>query len=327
MGGGSIRAAAKAAMIGGYRSASAVRRAVLPASPAPQTAPSAAGEGRKAASTYAAIDDWVIPDREVFGPVPTHEEAMAATLDLKESFQFAKSAQLEPLPSGDLDVPTKVGQEGLVHSETPQDLVHSETQGLVDLGASQDLVHSETSQGLVHSESSQGLIHSKTSEHEDNHEISLVSSGAPGRVVQAFTMLQDSPEAQEVVASLASDQNVWNAVTRNEKVMKFYKTYATKLNDDEVEGSESDSVQNSSELGSAGEAFMCYVEKMKALVSEMMTNLSSIMQDLVATSDEGQSKGKLKTMILDSKKDFANAPSAFVLLAIASIMVVLLKRA
>ncbi|KAF2937826.1 hypothetical protein DAI22_03g077500 [Oryza sativa Japonica Group] len=288
MGGGSIRAAAKAAMIGGYRSASAVRRAVLPASPAPQTAPSAAGEGRKAASTYAAIDDWVIPDREVFGPVPTHEEAMAATLDLKESFQFAKSAQLEPLPSGDLDVPTK---------------------------------------GLVHSESSQGLIHSKTSEHEDNHEISLVSSGAPGRVVQAFTMLQDSPEAQEVVASLASDQNVWNAVMRNEKVMKFYKTYATKLNEDEVEGSESDSVQNSSELGSAGEAFMCYVEKMKALVSEMMTNLSSIMQDLVATSDEGQSKGKLKTMILDSKKDFANAPSAFVLLAIASIMVVLLKRA
>jgi hypothetical protein len=98
MGGGSIRAAAKAAMIGGYRSASAVRRAVLPASPAPQTAPSAAGEGRKAASTYAAIDDWVIPDREVFGPVPTHEEAMAATLDLKESFQLCVTLP-PPCPS------------------------------------------------------------------------------------------------------------------------------------------------------------------------------------------------------------------------------------
>lgn len=120
----------------------------------------------------------------------------------------AKSAQLEPLPSGDLDVPTKVGQEGLVHSETPQDLVHSETQGLVDLGASQDLVHSETSQGLVHSESSQGLIHSKTSEHEDNHEISLVSSGAPGRVVQAFTMLQDSPEAQVLTTNFANVNRV-----------------------------------------------------------------------------------------------------------------------
>lgn len=86
-------------------------------------------------------------------------------------------------------------------------------------------------------------------------------------------------------------------------------------------------MQSTSESASAGEAFMEYVEKMKALVSEMVTNLSSIMQDLVATSNEGQSKGKLRTVIKDSTNDFANAPSAFVLLAIASIMVVLLKRA
>lgn len=38
-------------------------------------------------------------------------------------------------------------------------------------------------------------------------------------------------------------------------------------------------------------------------MSEMVTNLSSIMQDLVATSDEGQSKGRLKTLI-DLKKCF-----------------------
>ncbi|KAF0914230.1 hypothetical protein E2562_027802 [Oryza meyeriana var. granulata] len=249
-------------------------------------------------------------------------------------------AQLEHLSSGDLDGPKKVAQvtalqdlvhtetsQDLVHSETPQDRVHSETQSLVHLGTSQDLVHPETPQVLVHSELSQDLIHSKTSDHEDIHESSFVASGAPGRVVQAFTMLQESPEAQDVVASLASDKNVWNAVMRNEKVMKFYKTYEAKLSEDEVEGSESDNVQNSSVSASAGEAFIDYVEKMKALVSEMVTNLSSIMQDLVATSSEGQSKGKLKTMIMDSKKDFANAPSAFVVLAIASIMVVLLKRA
>lgn len=66
---------------------------------------------------------------------------------------------------------------------------------------------------------------------------------------------------------------------------------------------------------------------MKAFVSEMVTNLSSIMQDLVATSDEGQSKGRLKTLIINTKKDFANGPSSFMLLAIASILVVLLKRA
>lgn len=87
-------------------------------------------------------------------------------------------------------------------------------------------------------------------------------------------------------------------------------------------------MQNSSELSpSAGEAFKDYVDRMKTLVSEMVTNLSSIMQDLIATSNEGQTKGKLKTLIMNSKNDFANAPSAFVLLAIASIIVVLLKRA
>jgi hypothetical protein len=39
------------------------------------------------ASTFA-VDDWVITVREVFGPVPTHEESMAATLDLKDAFEM-----------------------------------------------------------------------------------------------------------------------------------------------------------------------------------------------------------------------------------------------
>uniref|UniRef100_A0A0D9X506 Uncharacterized protein n=1 Tax=Leersia perrieri TaxID=77586 RepID=A0A0D9X506_9ORYZ len=35
----------------------------------------------------------------------------------------------------------------------------------------------------------------------------------PGHVVQAFSLLKSSPEAQGVVASLASDKNVWDAKT------------------------------------------------------------------------------------------------------------------
>ncbi|KAL5667478.1 hypothetical protein ACJX0J_019699, partial [Zea mays] len=49
----------------------------------------------------------------------------------------------------------------------------------------------------------------------------------PGHVVQAFTLLKSSTEAQSVVASLASDRNVWDAVLKNEKVMEFYKTHQT----------------------------------------------------------------------------------------------------
>ncbi|KAF8718028.1 hypothetical protein HU200_025496 [Digitaria exilis] len=302
--GGSIRAAAKAAMVGGYRSAAYMRRAVTPSS-------SSAADTRKASTV--AVDDWVITDHEVFGPVPTHEEALAATLDLSDAFEIAKvesqTAQFKPkthLSSTDQENHAKVAQQIAL----PE---------------------------LVDSESPQVVVHSETSEKEDNYENLLAAAGTPGRVVQVFTLLHQSPEAQDVVASLASDKNVWDAVMKNEKVMKFYKTYETKLSEcsssassvsgDEVEDGIAASMQNSSYLRSSAGELKDYLEKMKALVSEMMSNLSNMMQDLVATSDEGRCKGKLKTLIISSSKDFPNAPSAFVLLAIASIMVVLLKRA
>nr|CAB3496766.1 unnamed protein product [Digitaria exilis] len=295
--GGSIRAAAKAAMVGGYRSAAYMRRAVTPSS-------SSAADTRKASTV--AVDDWVITDHEVFGPVPTHEEALAATVDLSDAFEIAKvgsqTAQFKPkthLSSTDQENHAKVAQQIAL----PE---------------------------LVDSEAPQVVVHSETSEKEDNYENLLAAAGTPGRVVQAFTLLHQSPEAQDVVASLASDKNVWDAVMKNEKVMNFYKTYETKLSEcsNSASSVSGDEVEDgSSYLRSSAGELKDYLEKMKALVSEMMTNLSNMMQDLVATSDEGRCKGKLKTLIISSSKDFPNAPSAFVLLAIASIMVVLLKRA
>ncbi|CAN6301891.1 unnamed protein product [Urochloa humidicola] len=310
--GGSIRAAAKAAMVGGYRSAAYMRRAAVPST---HSSSSSAADSRKA-STIAveSVDDWVITDHEVFGPVPTHEEAMAATLDLTDAFEIAKAES----HTADLNTPKML--------LTDQDNHHAKVAQQISLP---EIVDSETPQVAVHSE---------TSKNEDNHDNLLAATGNPGRVVQAFTLLHANSEAQDVVASLASDKNVWDAVLKNEKVMKFYKTYESKLSDcssaassvsgDEVEDGDAASVQSSTDFRpSAGESLKDYLEKMKALVSEMMSNLSSMMQDLVATSDEGRCKGKLKTLIMSSSKDFPAVPSAFVLLAIASIMVVLLKRA
>jgi hypothetical protein len=94
-----------------------------------------------------------------------------------------------------------------------------------------------------------------------------------------------------------------------------------------MEDNDAASSQNSNDSPIAGESLKDYVERMKTLVSEMVSNLSNMMQDLVATSNEGRCKGKLKTMVLNASNDFANnAPSTFVLLAIASIVVVLLQR-
>uniref|UniRef100_A0ACD5XD60 Uncharacterized protein n=1 Tax=Avena sativa TaxID=4498 RepID=A0ACD5XD60_AVESA len=287
MGGGSmgIRAAAKAAMIGGYRSAASIRRAVLPA---------AAADTRPVSTTIGAVDDWYIPDHEVFGPVPTHEEALAATIDLREAFEIAKIdthvSHLDISKTYVLDSPTKIAQE------TFQDRVHSET-----------------------------------SKHEDEYENLSVTSGSSGRVIEAFTMLQDNPAAQDVVASLASDKNVWEAVMKNEKLVQFYKNCESDQSEsssvaEEASDAESSGSSNDLSLGT-GDGFKEYVDKMRAFVSEMVTNLSSIMQDLIATSDEGQSKGRLRTLIMNTKKDFANDRSSFVLLAMATIFVVLLKRA
>ncbi|KAM0833240.1 hypothetical protein ACQ4PT_064384 [Festuca glaucescens] len=291
MGGGSLglRAAAKAAMIGGYRSAASFRRAVLPA---------ATADTRPVSTTIGAVDDWYIPDRDVFGPVPTHEEAMAATVDLREAFEIAKidshvshlDISKTHVTHNDLDDSTKVAQEMF-----------------------QDRVHSEISK------------------HEDEYDNLSVTSGSSGRVIEAFTMLQANPEAQDVVASLASDKNVWEAVMKNEKLVQFYKNCESDQSEsscatDEVSDAESSLSSNDLSLGT-GDAFKEYVQKMRAFVSEMVTNLSSIMQDLIATSDEGQSKGRLRTLIMNTKKDFANERSSFVLLAIATIFVVLLKRA
>ncbi|KAI4993113.1 hypothetical protein ZWY2020_007426 [Hordeum vulgare] len=283
MGGGGmgICAAARAAFIGGYRSASNARRAVLPPSSA------AAAADARPASTAATFDDWYIPDREVFGPVPSRDEAMAATLDLRDAFEIAKTESHGARLDMSHDGPTKVAQE------TFQDHPHSEA-----------------------------------SMHEEKNDNLSVASGSSARVIEAFTMLQDSPEAQDVVASLASDKNVWEAVMKNKKLVEFYKTNLSESSSvtDEAEQSDAESSQSSNAV-LPGDAFSDYIQKMKAFVSEMVTNLSSIMQDLVATSDEGQSKGRLKTLIVNTKKDFVNGPSSFVLLAIASILVVLLKRA
>ena len=64
-----------------------------------------------------------------------------------------------------------------------------------------ELVHSETPQVVVHSETSkkedtQVVVHSETSKKEDNYENLLAAAGTRGRVVQAFTLLQEIPEAQ-----------------------------------------------------------------------------------------------------------------------------------
>ncbi|TKY45620.1 hypothetical protein E2542_SST30384 [Spatholobus suberectus] len=55
----------------------------------------------------------------------------------------------------------------------------------------------------------------------------ISNPSAPQHAIQAFHLLSSSREAQAVVASLACDPNVWNAVMENPAVNSFFQSQQT----------------------------------------------------------------------------------------------------
>ncbi|KAF0897722.1 hypothetical protein E2562_000436 [Oryza meyeriana var. granulata] len=156
----------------------------------------------------------------------------------------------------------------------------------------------------------------------------------PGHVVQAFTLLKSSPEAQGVVVSLASDKNVWDAVLKNEKVMQFYKTHqqslgctfpedtATVVSPEKLEDASSENLSPGEKP--AGSPFADFVDNAKKTVIEIVDNITQFFQDMFRKPDEAQTGASSST----GKGNFAEiAGGSFVALAIAVILVVLFKRA
>ncbi|XP_038981834.1 uncharacterized protein LOC103723874 isoform X1 [Phoenix dactylifera] len=316
MGGGVMRTAAKAVVVGGYRTAvdaaAAARRASSP-STATVAATAPAAEGASLVSILSlendrtgvpvvpgiqlpawGIDDWVFAGEEedlldslhpaprlVFGPVPTLEEAKAATAELKDAVEkvyFSSSTTCD----------STVGGLG-ASLQSPVCLEGSETKG---------------------------CTMSKNS--------TLFST--PNHVIQMFSLLQGNPEAQNVVASIASDENVWNAVMNNPKVKEFYKTQQSVVSAAVVLPSET--VVESSESPESSEAhpsrdsyqssrtrFMDFMQNFKLKVSKMVANLSDFLQNYMGTSTGSH---------CNSSADVVQ--KSFVALAIATILVILLKR-
>jgi hypothetical protein len=54
----------------------------------------------------------------------------------------------------------------------------------------------------VAQETFQDRVHSETSMHEDKYENLSITSGSSGRVIEAFTMLQENPDAQVIKLQL-----------------------------------------------------------------------------------------------------------------------------
>ncbi|KAF3325629.1 hypothetical protein FCM35_KLT08709 [Carex littledalei] len=150
----------------------------------------------------------------------------------------------------------------------------------------------------------------------------------PRGVSQAFSLLRTSPEAQTVVASLASDKNVWDAVMKNEKVMEFCRNHQSSFSEDILEESLNTNQNKSEEThneaaedahGSNG--FSEFVNNVKVKTMEVVNNISNLIQDFFGTKDKADSS--------DAGSTFQSflSPNTFYALAIAVILVVLVKRA
>ncbi|CAL9754090.1 unnamed protein product [Musa acuminata subsp. burmannicoides] len=308
MGGGAMRAAAKAAALGGYRSVGpfaghpAAWRAPKPASAAVSAAAGSSnsiGSSEKGLREVASVSvihgpagdihDWefsgwggeeqeVVLDslrpapRLVCGPVPSLEEAKEATSDLKDALE-------------------KVN------------------------------FFTSTNESAI-----------KVPSESTCYEASYVIPSMPRRVVQAFSLLQGSPEAQDVVASLASDKNVWDAVMRNEKVMEFFRTHQSIVLHPESNAATEVPLADGNPRSSTAEAttnsaFAHFVRNIKVILAEMVSNISSFLQELLGTSPGASSSPSTKTSHnTDDLSANFDMGASFVALAVATILVVLLKR-
>ncbi|RZS25926.1 hypothetical protein BHM03_00059205 [Ensete ventricosum] len=158
-----------------------------------------------------------------------------------------------------------------------------------------------------------------------HHEASSVIPHMPRHVVETFSLLQRSPEVQTVVASIASDEDVWDAVMKNDKVVEFYRTHLSVVHPEpnvteEVPVAEDDHGSSGAEA-SKSSAIADFLHNVKNKVVDMVSNIPSLLQDLLEKSS-GTSNPKTPD------EPFAHFPTGASLmsLGIVVIMVVLLRR-
>ncbi|KAG6755376.1 hypothetical protein POTOM_041197 [Populus tomentosa] len=162
----------------------------------------------------------------------------------------------------------------------------------------------------------------------------------PKYAMQAFSLLNESPKIQTVVAALASDPNVWNAVWENEALQELLQSQ--NANKESVADNESvgdtdsqDAAVSSkkltelsddeSETGNSQTGLMDVFNNVKLTVVDMVTNVSAYLKKIFSfsspehTPDAADENGGLST----TEKTLG---ASLMALAVMVIMVVVLKR-
>ncbi|KAI9093293.1 hypothetical protein K1719_027307 [Acacia pycnantha] len=154
----------------------------------------------------------------------------------------------------------------------------------------------------------------------------------PNHALQAFKFLSTNSESQTIVASVASDPNVWNAIMQNPSLKDFLQSHQTAAGVESEEASKIlEKLHHSDQKDNQGNGFVDFMETMqnfKVTVTEMVSNVSKYFSNIFGLSEaekssSGGANGNTKVNFMDH---FAMG-GTLMGLAVLVIMVVLLKRA
>ncbi|XP_054815956.1 uncharacterized protein LOC129315862 [Prosopis cineraria] len=159
----------------------------------------------------------------------------------------------------------------------------------------------------------------------------ISTPSAPKHALDAFKFLSTNSEAQTIVASVASDPNVWNAIMKNPSLKDFLQSQQTAAGVESEETPESlVKLHHSDRKGNQGNGFVDFMELMqnfKLTVTEMVSNVSKYLNNVFGLSEaektSSDANGNTRANYMDS---FAMG-GTLMGLAVLVIMVVLLKRA
>ncbi|KAK1405679.1 Serine-rich adhesin for platelets like [Heracleum sosnowskyi] len=154
----------------------------------------------------------------------------------------------------------------------------------------------------------------------------VTKASAPNQAIRAFRLLKESADIQTVVASIASDSNVWTAVMKNEALVEYFQSQDTGLNgsldespaDAEIPGCQSHKYSDNETVDEkeSKNGFNSFFKDVKSKVGDMLNSLSSFFQNLFTGSASADG------IAIDEKTMGASIMGLVVMV----IMVVVLKR-
>ncbi|KAM7267414.1 hypothetical protein ACFE04_009580 [Oxalis oulophora] len=161
-----------------------------------------------------------------------------------------------------------------------------------------------------------------------NQEVVPVSTHA----IRAFNLLTENPAAQSVVASIAADQNVWNAVLHNEAFLDYLQSCKISApTDQKSEGVEDSDIPDMNsydesrftqegEQGDFGDGLKVFFENVKVTVTDMVRNIGDFFQNMFGPSADNDDKSSTSGSIDKT------LGASFMALAMMVIVVVMMKR-